>query len=111
MLLNRDDVSNIAARCNAKKLCRATAPERFPFAQLALCHYPFRSWSRQDRRSINLHGHSYGNLKPMPRRFDVGVDARSIRFTTLATPLGADPPDDVRTPCAGPSATLRDATP
>ena len=52
--------------------------------QLILCHYPFRSWNGQHRRSINLHGHSHGRLKPMPRQFDVGVDARGFRPTTLA---------------------------
>lgn len=50
---------------------------------LVLCHYPFRSWNGQHRRSLNLHGHSHGRLKPMPRQFDVGVDARGYRPTTL----------------------------
>ena len=50
---------------------------------LVLCHYPFRSWNGQHRRSINLHGHSHGRLKPIPRQFDVGVDARDYRPTTL----------------------------
>lgn len=50
---------------------------------LVLCHYPFRSWNGQHRRSINLHGHSHGRLKPMLRQFDVGVDARGYRPTTL----------------------------
>ena len=50
---------------------------------LVLCHYPFRSWNGQHRRSIDLHGHSHGRLKPMPRQFDVGVDARGYRPTTL----------------------------
>lgn len=31
------------------------------------------------KKSIYLHGHSHGRLKPMPRQFDVGVDARSLR--------------------------------
>jgi len=43
--------------------------------RLVLCHYPFRSWNGQHKRAINLHGHSHGRLKPMPRQFDVGVDA------------------------------------
>ncbi|WP_380782365.1 metallophosphoesterase [Sphingomonas sp. R86520] len=55
---------------------------------LVLCHYPFRSWNGQHRRSINLHGHSHGRLKPVLRQFDVGVDARDYRPTTLAALLG-----------------------
>ncbi len=35
------------------------------------------------KKSINLHGHSHGRLKPMPRQFDVGVDARGLRPVSL----------------------------
>lgn len=56
-------------------------------AALVLCHYPFRSWNGQHRRSINLHGHSHGRLKPIPRQFDVGVDAQGFRPVTLGTLL------------------------
>jgi calcineurin-like phosphoesterase family protein len=52
--------------------------------KLVLCHYPFRSWNGQGRGSIDLHGHSHGRLKPMPRQFDVGVDPRDWRPVTLA---------------------------
>ncbi|MEY9324160.1 metallophosphoesterase family protein [Sinorhizobium fredii] len=51
---------------------------------LILCHYPFRTWNQMGKRSINLHGHSHGRLKPMPRQFDVGVDARGLRPVSLA---------------------------
>ncbi len=51
--------------------------------RLILCHYPFRSWNSQARGAIDLHGHSHGKLKPMPRQFDVGVDARGFRPVTL----------------------------
>ena len=51
---------------------------------LILCHYPFRTWNQMSKRSINLHGHSHGRLKPMPRQFDVGVDPRGLQPTTLA---------------------------
>jgi calcineurin-like phosphoesterase family protein len=50
---------------------------------LILCHYPFRTWNKMGRKSINLHGHSHGRLKPQPRQFDVGVDARDLRPVTL----------------------------
>lgn len=52
--------------------------------RLVLCHYPFRSWNRMDRGSLNLHGHCHGRLKPMPRQIDVGVDAWDFRPITLA---------------------------
>lgn len=54
---------------------------------VVLCHYPFRSWNGQHRRSINLHGHSHGRLTRMLRQFDVGVDAQDFRPVTLASLL------------------------
>ena len=59
---------------------------------LVVCHYPFRSWNGQHRRSINLHGHSHGKLKPLPRQYDVGVDARDFRPVTLAALLDRSRP-------------------
>ncbi|HEY0084717.1 MAG TPA: metallophosphoesterase family protein [Allosphingosinicella sp.] len=56
--------------------------------KLILCHYPFRSWNGQHRGALNLHGHSHGRLKPIPRQHDVGVDARQWRPVTLAEILG-----------------------
>jgi calcineurin-like phosphoesterase family protein len=56
---------------------------------LVLCHYPFRSWNRQGRRALNLHGHSHGRLKPMLRQHDVGVDVWGWRPVTLAEILGS----------------------
>ncbi|WP_242116391.1 metallophosphoesterase family protein [Sphingomonas lacusdianchii] len=56
--------------------------------RLVLCHYPFRSWNGQHKRSINLHGHSHGRLKPMPRQFDVGVDVHGFAPVRLDALLG-----------------------
>lgn len=56
--------------------------------RLVLCHYPFRSWNGQHKGALNLHGHSHGRLKPMPRQHDVGVDVRSWRPVTLDEILG-----------------------
>lgn len=50
---------------------------------LVLCHYAFRTWNQMSKKSIDLHGHSHGRLKPVPRQFDVGVDARRLRPVTL----------------------------
>jgi calcineurin-like phosphoesterase family protein len=55
--------------------------------KLVLCHYPFRSWNGQHRGSLNLHGHSHGRLKPMPRQYDVGVDVHGYAPVTLAALL------------------------
>lgn len=59
--------------------------------RLVLGHYPFRSWNGQHRGAINLHGHSHGRLTPLPRQFDVGVDARGFAPVTLAQLLEASP--------------------
>jgi calcineurin-like phosphoesterase family protein len=32
---------------------------------------------------VNLHGHSHGRLKPLPRQFDVGVDVWGFRPVAL----------------------------
>ena len=50
---------------------------------VTLCHYALRTWPGQGRGGVNLHGHSHGRLKPLPRQFDVGVDAREFRPVTL----------------------------
>lgn len=52
---------------------------------LVLCHYPFRTWNQIGKKSINLHGHSHGKLKPVTRQYDVGVDAQDLRPATLET--------------------------
>lgn len=60
--------------------------------RLVLCHYPFRSWNGQHRGSLNLHGHSHGRMKPLPRQFDVGVDVRDYAPVALEALLAARRP-------------------
>jgi calcineurin-like phosphoesterase family protein len=55
---------------------------------LVLCHYPFRSWNRQAKGAWNLHGHSHGKLKPMPRQVDVGVDVWGFRPASIGEITG-----------------------
>lgn len=56
---------------------------------LVLCHYPFRTWNGMGRGRLDLHGHSHGRLKRMPRQYDVGVDVWDLRPVTLGTILAA----------------------
>jgi calcineurin-like phosphoesterase family protein len=56
---------------------------------LILCHYPFRTWNQMGKKSINLHGHSHGKLKPVTRQYDIGVDARDYRPVTLDATLAS----------------------
>jgi len=56
---------------------------------LVLCHYPFRTWNAQSRKSINLHGHSHGRLSPVTRQYDVGVDPQGWAPVPLETVLAS----------------------
>jgi calcineurin-like phosphoesterase family protein len=56
---------------------------------LILCHYAFRTWNQMGKGSINLHGHSHGRLKPVPRQFDVGVDAQGLKPVSLTKILNS----------------------
>jgi calcineurin-like phosphoesterase family protein len=57
---------------------------------LVLCHYPFRTWHRSAKGAIDIHGHSHGKLKELPRQYDVGsmssitTRSRSPRFWRAA---------------------------
>ncbi len=56
---------------------------------LILCHYPFRSWHNSTKGAIDLHGHSHGKMKELPRQYDVGVDIFDYRPVTLAEILAS----------------------
>jgi calcineurin-like phosphoesterase family protein len=57
--------------------------------ELVLCHYPFRTWNHMGRGVVDLHGHSHGKLKSVPRQYDVGVDVFDFRPVTIATVLAS----------------------
>ncbi len=56
---------------------------------LVLCHYALRTWPGMAKGALNLHGHSHGRLAPLPRQFDVGVDASGFRPIALDALLQA----------------------
>lgn len=57
--------------------------------RLVLCHYAFRTWNGIGRGAINLHGHSHNRLKPIPRQYDVGIDAQGPAPVSLAAILAS----------------------
>ncbi len=57
--------------------------------ELVLCHYAFRTWNGMAKGTLNLHGHSHGRLKPLPRQTDVGVDAWDFRPIAVRQMRGA----------------------
>ena len=57
--------------------------------KLVLCHYAFRTWNGMAKGALNLHGHSHGRLKPLPRQTDVGVDGWDFRPIMIHQMRGA----------------------
>ncbi len=57
--------------------------------RLVLCHYAFRTWNGMAKGALNLHGHSHGRLKPLPKQTDVGVDCWDFRPVTVQQMRGA----------------------
>jgi calcineurin-like phosphoesterase family protein len=57
--------------------------------RLVLCHYAFRTWNGIGRGALNLHGHSHNRLTPIPRQYDVGVDAQGVAPVRLETILAS----------------------
>jgi calcineurin-like phosphoesterase family protein len=57
--------------------------------RLVLCHYAFRTWNGMAKGALNLHGHSHGRLKPLPRQTDVGVDCWDFRPVAVARIRGS----------------------
>lgn len=63
---------------------------------LVLCHYAFRTWREMAKGAVNLHGHSHGHLKPLPRQVDVGVDCWDFRPQPLEAMLPRIAPVETR---------------
>lgn len=47
--------------------------------EITLSHYAMRTWPKSHYGTWHLYGHSHGNLPPMGKSFDVGVDAWGLR--------------------------------
>ena len=51
--------------------------------QIVLCHYALRVWPGSHYGSWLLYGHSHGNLPPIGKSWDVGVDVNNFRPLSL----------------------------
>lgn len=49
---------------------------------VVVSHYAMRVWNKSHFNSWNLHGHSHGNLPPVGKQYDVGVDCNN--FTPIS---------------------------
>lgn len=56
-----------------------------------LCHYALRTWRDIAKGALNLHGHSHGRLKPLPRQYDVGIDVWRYRPVSLEVLMAQAP--------------------
>ena len=84
---NNDGAATLAAK--GWTSVRAYAELAVEGRGLVLCHYAFRTWNGIGRGALNLHGHSHGKLTPMPKQYDVGVDAMGFRPVGLAAILAS----------------------
>ncbi|AWN44628.1 metallophosphoesterase family protein [Methylobacterium durans] len=84
---NNDGPGTLAAPgwASVAHYAEVTVEER----RLVLCHYAFRTWNGIGRGALNLHGHSHGQLRPMPKQYDVGVDAQGFAPVTLPAILAS----------------------
>lgn len=41
---------------------------------VVVCHYAMRVWARSHYNAFQLYGHSHGNLEPVGKQWDIGVD-------------------------------------
>lgn len=84
---NNDDDATLSAP--GWQSVQAYAEQVIGSQRLILCHYAFRTWNQMGKGSIDLHGHSHARLKPLPRQYDVGVDAFPYRPATLGEILAS----------------------
>jgi calcineurin-like phosphoesterase family protein len=83
---NNDDAA--VTGCADWASVQSYAEKTIDGTSLVLCHYPFRTWRNRGQGSVNLHGHSHGQLKPLPRQFDVGVDVWDFQPVRLIKVIG-----------------------
>lgn len=47
--------------------------------RICMMHFPLRSWNRHHFGSWHLHGHCHGNLEPLGKSMDVGLESCNLR--------------------------------
>ena len=61
---------------------------------IVACHYCLRTWARSHFNSWHVYGHSHGNLQPIGKSWDVGVDNNNfypVSFERLSEIMKSQP--------------------
>ena len=61
---------------------------------IVVCHYAMRTWECSHYNSWQLYGHSHGNLPPIGKQHDIGVDNNNycpVSFIQVATIMAGRP--------------------
>jgi calcineurin-like phosphoesterase family protein len=45
---------------------------------IVLSHYPFATWNKSHRGSLNIHGHSHGKYRMSSQQMDAGMDTNDM---------------------------------
>jgi calcineurin-like phosphoesterase family protein len=70
----------------AKKYCKSVSylkDIKLNGRNITLCHYAMRVWNKSHCNAWQLYGHSHGNLAPVGKQFDVGVDSNEFKPVSI----------------------------
>jgi len=70
----------------AKKYCKSVSHLKdiqVKNHNITLCHYAMRVWNKSHLNSWQLYGHSHGNLNPIGKQYDVGIDNNDFKPVSL----------------------------
>jgi calcineurin-like phosphoesterase family protein len=57
--------------------------KKFDGQLIVVCHYAMRAWAASHYSSWQLFGHSHGQLEPVGKQWDIGVDNNDFKPVSL----------------------------
>ena len=70
--MGRKEIGHLFRECDWLKVIRHNKKH------ITLCHYAMRTWYRSHHGTWQLYGHSHGQLPPIGKQMDVGVDCNDF---------------------------------